>query len=154
MQIKAFVIRLDSAHFKDDQDRVNSFLETVKFKKSAVSFVEGEPHFWAVLVHYEEISQSGKELGKSRTSADKKPAPSRADLNPEELELANQLKKWRLKQAEIESLPAFMILSNADIYNVARARPQSVEDLIELKGFGEKKISRYGDDIIALLNSI
>ena len=151
MKIRAFIIRLAKDHFETDQNAVNSFLEKVQFKKSSSAFVEGENSFWSVLIHFEELSEESHPPSEKVV---KSPILTYEDLNPEELEIVKQLKKWRNQRAEIEELPVFMILSNSDIYTIARAQPQEIADFIGLRGFGEKKIGRYGDEIIALLNSI
>ena len=51
-------------------------------------------------------------------------------------------------------LPAFMVLSNVQIYSIARHKPKDLTELLNIYGFGEKKVNKYGEDIIALLNSI
>ena len=54
MQIKIFSIRLHDNTTEIDQNSLNDFLETVDFKKSSVQFVDVEPPFWSVVVHFEE----------------------------------------------------------------------------------------------------
>lgn len=157
MKIKAFVIRLDKDYYESDQNKVNDFLDKVIFKKSAVSFVEGNPNFWTVLIHYEEIDEDKLTETlplSSKKEEPKSPAITEDELTEEEIEIVNALKKWRFHQSELENLPAFMILTNSDIYTVARAKPEKLEDFLSLRGFGEKKTGRYGSDILALLNSI
>lgn len=152
MKIRVFIIRLEKEYFETDQNTVNSFLEKVQFKKSSSAFVEGENSFWSVLIHFEELPE--EDSPSPSEEAVKSPIITYEDLNPEELEIVKQLKKWRNQRAEIEELPVFMILSNSDIYTIARAQPKEITDFIGLRGFGEKKIGRYGEEIIALLNSI
>ncbi|MGB6092954.1 MAG: hypothetical protein WBF83_04245 [Moheibacter sp.] len=108
MKIKSSVIRLDSEHYLKDQEKINSFLENVVFKKSSVSFVDDETKFWTVLIHYEEIQVKEQipEIPKSET----KIIITESDLNSEELEIVSHLKKWRIQKAEKEDLPLFMIL--------------------------------------------
>lgn len=52
----------------------------------------------------------------------------------------------------------FAILNLADsrqeLITIAKVKPQSLDELSKIKGFGGQKISKFGDDIIALLNSI
>jgi superfamily II DNA helicase RecQ len=36
---------------------------------------------------------------------------------------------------------------------IAKVKPESVDELKKIKGFGEQKISRYGTDIISLLRA-
>lgn len=47
-----------------------------------------------------------------------------------------------------------MVAHNAELMSIAKMKPQTVEDLPKIKGFGERKIAKYGDDIITILNSI
>ena len=152
MKIRAFVIRLAKEHFQSDQEAVNSFLEKVQFKKSSTAFVEGENSFWSVLIHFEELPEKIAESPSEEVI--KSPIVTYEDLNSEELEIVKQLKKWRIQRAEFEELPVFMILTNSDIYTLAREQPKEISDFIGLRGFGEKKIGRYGEEIIELLNSI
>jgi hypothetical protein len=37
---------------------------------------------------------------------------------------------------------------------IAKVKPQTLSDSSKIKGFGGQKISKFGEDIIALLNSI
>jgi len=149
MKIKVFNIRLSKEYFHSDQDKINDFLERVKFKKSTAAFVENPVNYWSVIIHYEEIEQQ-----KSDKPEHKKPEISEADLTEDELEIVQNLKIWRTQQAQKEGLPAYMILSNFNIFTVAKHKPQVLADFENLKGFGEKKTERYAEEIIALLNSI
>lgn len=159
MQVRVFIIRLEKEHYLKDQEKINSFLEKVQFKKSSVSFVDGETKYWTILIHYEELSDEKptkveKEDDFDKTVIKSSEKISESDLTPEQLKISGHLKEWRRQRAEYENLPAFMILTNSDIYTVAKAQPQSIEDFVGLKGFGDRKIERYADEIIALLNSI
>ena len=53
MQVSVFSIRIDPAFLEQDQQTLNTFLETVIFKKSSTQFLESEPANWSVIVHYE-----------------------------------------------------------------------------------------------------
>jgi len=47
-----------------------------------------------------------------------------------------------------------MICHNIELVTIAKEKPTKVEDLNKIKGFGKRKIAKFGDDIISLLNSI
>jgi len=47
-----------------------------------------------------------------------------------------------------------MICSNSELVTLVKERPDSAEKLIGIKGFGDQKIAKFGEEIIAFLNSI
>jgi superfamily II DNA helicase RecQ len=51
-----------------------------------------------------------------------------------------------------ESVPAYRVLSNATLEALARRCPRSMPALLAVKGIGEAKLTRYGDDLLALMN--
>jgi ATP-dependent DNA helicase RecQ len=68
-------------------------------------------------------------------------------------DLLRTLRDWRREQATRESVPAYRVLSNATLEALARRRPQSMPALLAVKGIGEAKLTRYGDELLALMNS-
>lgn len=153
MKIKVFNIRLNKENFEFDQKIVNDFLENVEMKKSSTSFVEGKVNYWSIIIHYLEKNESELET-ENQKSETKKPKLAESDLTKDELIIVDYLKQWRTEKAQEEMLPAYMILSNLDIYSVAKEKPSNFSELLNVHGFGEKKVEKYGDDIISLLNAI
>lgn len=73
---------------------------------------------------------------------------------PKDLELDDlyqKLKTWRKAQAEEEKLPAFCIFSNQVLESIVKKRPQNKEELLNIKGFGEKKFEKYGKQILEII---
>ena len=73
---------------------------------------------------------------------------------PKDLELDDlyqKLKTWRKAQAEEEKLPAFCIFSNQVLESIVKKRPQIKEELLNIKGFGEKKFEKYGKQILEII---
>ncbi|GAH72809.1 unnamed protein product, partial [marine sediment metagenome] len=64
------------------------------------------------------------------------------------------LRKWRLGEAEENNLPAYCILPNAALDNIAKAKPISLLDLLDIKGLGKKTIKKYGEEIIGIINKL
>ncbi|MDC1540329.1 HRDC domain-containing protein [Flavobacteriaceae bacterium] len=155
MKIKVFNIRLAKEHLESDQKIVNEFLEKVEIKKSSTSLVEGKVNYWSIIIHYLEKSESesNSELETENKSEKKKPKLTESDLIKDELIIVDCLKQWRTEKAQEERLPAYMILSNLDIYSVVKEKPTNLSELLNVYGFGEKKVEKYGDDIISVLNT-
>jgi ATP-dependent DNA helicase RecQ len=59
--------------------------------------------------------------------------------------LFQRLRKLRLRLAEEAGLPAFCVLHDAALRELARLQPQTAEELLDVKGIGEAKVARYGE---------
>jgi exodeoxyribonuclease VII large subunit len=66
-------------------------------------------------------------------------------------QLFDILRQWRNQKALHEGKQPFMIFNNATVRATAEANPQKVEDLNDIKGWGPRKIEKYGEEVIDLL---
>jgi len=60
------------------------------------------------------------------------------------------LKQWRTAQASQESLPPYCVFSDKTLIEIARARPQSPEDLLGVSGVGPSKLEKYGGAVLKI----
>lgn len=65
--------------------------------------------------------------------------------------LLSKLIAWRTKMAAEIAKPPYIIASNKTLENVAALKPQSEKELLNVPGFGTKKVDTYGHDIIAIV---
>lgn len=63
----------------------------------------------------------------------------------EENSLYEALRAQRAALAKHESVPAYVIFSNATLADMAEKAPRSLSELLEVSGVGERKASRYGE---------
>lgn len=70
-----------------------------------------------------------------------------------QLELLKNLKAWRLKTATELDQPAFVIFSDKSLRDLVAKRPQSLDDLQHVYGFGPAKIERFGTDVLRELQN-
>ncbi len=151
MKIRVFQIRLSNNYLIEDQETINSFIETVSVKKTSCQFVENDhTNYWSVLVFYD--PKAVKEP-KAQTP-EKLSYSSDSELTDNERIIVDNFKIWRQTKANELRVPVFMICSNSEIISLAKIRPDSINQLLKIKGFGEQKIAKFGDEIIALLNSM
>ena len=73
-------------------------------------------------------------------------------LSEPERALFNHLREWRSGRAHDEGIPAYMILSNRQLVEVVRKRPDSPTALGHVHGLGPAKVQKYGAQILARLN--
>jgi len=89
--------------------------------------------------------------------ADGAPAPEDQADNPgphPDPEGARRLRTWRGERAELESVPAYRILTNAAMDAVSRERPSTLEQLEQIKGIGPATVANYGADILEVIHAV
>lgn len=149
MNIKHFRVRVSGEHLQNDQNAINQFLNEVVVKKTATNFIAGMIDYWSVLVFFEpKISES-----KESKEEEKVTVSSFEELSSAERNTLNSLKNWRSEKSNKLGLPQYMICHNSELMTIAKVKPESIDELKKIKGFGEQKISRYGTDIISLLRA-
>ena len=170
MQVKLFNTRIDADTIVADQQAINSFMETVTVKNTATQFVNGDPDFWSILIFYE----NGEEIIPKKTKAAEKtvssgpaatpeketisekttvPETEETELTEEQNQIIIALKTWRKDKANELQQPEFMVFPNATLEALAKSKPRKMEELSGVKGLGPAKITRYGDDLMAILNA-
>jgi ATP-dependent DNA helicase RecQ len=77
-------------------------------------------------------------------------APAAADADED---LVERLRGWRQRRSHADGVPAFVVLHDTTVRELASAKPQTRADLAAVKGFGPVKIDRYGDEVLALIAS-
>ncbi|WP_371733842.1 DNA helicase RecQ [Rhodoferax sp. BAB1] len=61
------------------------------------------------------------------------------------------LKTWRAEVAREHNLPAYVIFHDATLAEIARRRPQTLEDLQGISGIGAKKLEAYGAEVLRVV---
>lgn len=96
----------------------------------------------------------GKKKKKSKTSKSKKtekPKENKAYEDVEDKDLFDTLRKWRKEIADEESKPAYMILSQVTLIEIANKKPQTIKELLEIRGIGKQKAERYGQTVLDII---
>jgi superfamily II DNA helicase RecQ len=65
--------------------------------------------------------------------------------------LYDALKDWRYKKSKDEDVPAFVIAHNSTLELIATQEIGDENDLMRVKGFGEKRAAKYGSEILKIL---
>lgn len=69
----------------------------------------------------------------------------------EDKALFQKLRQLRAELASDASMPAFMIFSDATLHELANFRPQSLGEMLQIKGIGEAKLEHYGDAFLRVI---
>jgi ATP-dependent DNA helicase RecQ len=78
-------------------------------------------------------------------------ATSTAGLPAADAALLERLKAWRLAEARTQAVPAYVILHDATLAELARRRPRAIGDLAGVPGIGARKLERYGDALLQVI---
>ena len=71
--------------------------------------------------------------------------------SPYDEELFERLRAWRLDKAGEESVPAFVVFTDATLRALAEVQPRTERELLRVNGIGASKRDRYGDEVLALI---
>lgn len=73
---------------------------------------------------------------------------------PEDFKISifNELKKYRYKKSLELGYKPYLIFKNAELEEILEVLPTTSEELLNVSGFGEKKVELYGKDIINIIN--
>ena len=73
------------------------------------------------------------------------------NTNTEDL-IRERLKAYRLEASRKENIKPYFIYNNEQMEEIIRLRPKAKKDLLEIKGFGEVKVQKYGEGIIGVFS--
>jgi superfamily II DNA helicase RecQ len=106
---------------------------------------EGEYYFFI-----DEEPPAEKELVKNQVAAAKEEVSVSKRKDREQL--IKELKEFRLMKAREEKIAAYMIFNNEEMEALTAAYPVNEEELLKVKGFGKKKVEKYGDGILRVFS--
>ena len=66
-------------------------------------------------------------------------------------DLFEQLRTWRSGQAAEESVPAYVVFTDATLQLIAEHKPSSADALLRINGIGKAKLERYGEAVLGLV---
>ena len=72
-------------------------------------------------------------------------------LDSNQMDVYDTLIEWRQKRATEENLTTNIIARNSMLKEIIRINPSNIRELMEIKGFGERRANKYGRDIIRIL---
>ena len=65
--------------------------------------------------------------------------------------VVERLRAWRGATAKEQGVPAYVILHDATLREIATRGPSTLAELGTISGIGENKLARYGEGVLAAL---
>ena len=137
-----------------------------------MSFCEQQACRWSTILKYfgeqpgsTECGHCDNCLGEEPASADAAsprlvdpadpPGPPGQDaqqpLSPEEDRLYEALRQERSRLASAEATSAYIVASNRELSDIARRKPRTIAELIEIKGIRHRKAARFGQQLLEVV---
>lgn len=68
-------------------------------------------------------------------------------------ELFNKLRIWRREVAIREGVKPYIIFSDSTLIELCNKMPKTSEELLGIRGMGEKKFNKYGEELLKIIKS-
>jgi superfamily II DNA helicase RecQ len=146
MPVRIFTIPFDEETQTFHDDLVAQFCLNKRVHRIDTRFfTRNHQPFWSVAIQYGQIFGEEKDM---RSNG----GPSlESQLDEQQKVLLLRMKEWRLGAAQAFGYPVYLIASNAHLISMIQNKCITLESLKLVKGFGRKKIEKYGKDLIALI---
>ena len=64
--------------------------------------------------------------------------------------LRERLQEWRTERFKADNVPAYTIMHQSTLVEIASLIPKTKSELLSIKGFGKAKFEKYGEDILKI----
>ncbi len=116
----------------------------IKIKPSGLEVLNGNREY-----QFKEIKTSNNNKGKKESIINK----PENDFKAEDQYLLKILKNLRLELAKEREVPAFVIFSDATLYEMVNKRPKNLQEFSSIKGVGKQKLLDLGDKFLETINN-
>ena len=139
MAYRIITIPFDSKLNGFSDEELNSFCLNKRILDRKVEFFSrnGEA-WWTLFLEYDPLL-AGDEKTTSR-------------LNEPDQLLYQRLKEWRKMEAEKNGMPVFIVATNRELLELVRLKPTTLEGIKQIRGFGRKKLERYGKPVLKVIS--
>ncbi len=118
---------------------------TVKLTPGALN--DGDDWLAGLQIEAEHKDSAALSRGKAKPVRRTKAAPAtQSDGDPD---VIDRLKTWRLGRARAQGVPAFVVLRDATLLELATRLPQTMGELLQVPGIGAHKAETYGAELLA-----
>ncbi len=167
MRVKLFTLRYSSTLGGFDDELLQVFMGDKEITGFREHFfvLEDAPHLCCVVTYHDAVvgkhpagapatkpatgSATSRAMGSS--SRNGRPDPTEG-LDAQERALFQKMREWRTETAYSEGVPPYVVLTNRELVEVVRKKPDSLTALTAIQGIGRQKIKRYGKKLLAGLH--
>jgi ATP-dependent DNA helicase RecQ len=89
----------------------------------------------------------------SRSGTPGKPKSFMAQFNETDRKLWLKLRQKRQDLANTQQVPPYVIFHDVTLKDMVEQRPQTAQEFLRISGVGERKLEKYGQEFLAVLNA-
>ena len=138
---RAGLVRLSDASFEKDGKTIP--YRKVSLTREGQSFKEGTPVDFVM----KETGKPAKGKRKKKSSA-----PPAKPSGTVDSRIEKALRAWRLEEARRRGIPAFRILTDKVLRDIAITHPATSDELLAIPGIGMSTVEKYGPSIHRIVN--
>jgi ATP-dependent DNA helicase RecQ len=150
MQLRLFTLRFNPVTEGFDDGAVSAFLadkEVISIRDHF--FVKDDTPYLTLVIRYRAAPlPAPAEAAKPNQKRDES---WRETLAEADWPLFNTLRDWRSERAKQDGVPSYVISNNRQPAEVVKARPATLAALGAIEGFGDAKLKKYGQELLALI---
>ncbi|HXN65952.1 MAG TPA: RecQ family ATP-dependent DNA helicase [Candidatus Acidoferrales bacterium] len=98
------------------------------------------------------VRKSKARTGQNAVAHSSEKGPSAAVSGCAGSSLREHLREWRRNVSKAQGVPAFVVMHDTSLEELCRVRPSSIQELLQVSGFGERKAQLYGPAILEALS--
>lgn len=137
MQVRIFTFPFDEKQRGFNTATWDNWKEKTALISYHIQFFQQDGKaYWSIFAFYKTPQKTKKKM---------------SAFTPAQRDAWNELKNWRKARAEKDGLPGFLIATNQEIEDIIFARVQTLEALKNIKGYGPKKVAKYGKEILSII---
>lgn len=132
---------------------VDSLREILKQKCELLAFVKQNGFSLLPYLHKRAMVLAGQEGGKQQKTATKTTARKKKEAPgaPCNAKLLEALAAWRREKMEEMKMPAYCILRQETLMDIAASEPRTAAQLLECRYMGKAKLEKYGDELLDIV---
>ena len=126
----------------------------LKITSAGAKVLYGQEKAMLVVIKREEKESKTKGRGKKTEQKTLLTVPTLVPVGEEDLALFEELRILRKRLADQQAIPAYIVLSDKTLHQLAIQRPTTLEEFGMVNGIGEYKKERYGKDFVETIKQI
>ncbi len=126
----------------------------LKITSAGAKVLYGQEQAMLVVIKREEKESKTKGRGKKTEQKTLLTVPTLIPVGEEDLALFEELRILRKRLADQQAIPAYIVLSDKTLHQLAIQRPTTLEEFGMVNGIGEYKKERYGKDFVETIKQI
>ena len=134
---------------KKHKDILDELLIHLEVKSGAMEMISGAKF---TVEGYSKSKTEALLEERAKTRARRLKKVERGDDEPSSVnaELKERLQEWRTERFKKDNVPAFVIMHQMTLMAIATHIPKTRAELLKIKGFGQERFNKYGEEILAI----